>query len=85
MATDKPIKNLFTWGDSVTVLESAPQIYRPRAIGDIVGFRRVPSMQMMKENDLIYIYSVEFGDGEAIEIPQHLLILTHSKNEHIEA
>ena len=76
MITDKPIKNLFTWGDTVTVSVSAPTLNRPTNIGDIVGFRQANSEQTTEDKQYSgYLYSVEFGNGETIDIPESLLML----------
>lgn len=54
----------FTWGDTVVVHASAPSPMRPGAVGEVVGFTR-------KSDETTY--TVEFGDGRDVQVPQSLL------------
>ena len=61
MATDQPMNPKFTWGDSVRVADEAPSQYRCGDFGSICGIR---------ESGSHVLYTVEFGDGASIEIPE---------------
>ena len=61
MATDQPMNPKFTWGDSVQVADEAPSRYRSGAYGSICGIHELESQ---------VLYTVEFGDGAAIEVPE---------------
>lgn len=60
----------FTWGDLIRVSSSAPEECRPREWGAICGVP-LPSKDT---------YTVEFGDGSSMEIPEKFL--EKATNEH---
>lgn len=62
-----------TWGDVVKVRELAPASMRPGASGDVVGVTEVNTACLATEFGVPlggWVYLVEFGDGEAIEVPE---------------
>lgn len=60
----------FTWGDVVLIKESAPLNYRPGFKGCVCGIQ----VSFEFDNELkSELYLIEFGDGEALEIPKILL------------
>ena len=54
-----------TWGDTVLVLEDAPNDFRPGELGAVCGFHGSEQQTIS--------YLVEFGDGVTIEIPPAFL------------
>lgn len=62
-----------TWGDTVRVRFCAPMSMRPGALAEVVGIRSVETLEQAAEFGVpvhTKIYLVEFGDGEAIELPE---------------
>jgi len=54
----------YDWGQEVTVNANAPKNLRPGELGEICGIR---------ESEGRVLYLIEFSDGEASEIPEHLI------------
>ncbi len=66
----------FTWGDSVRVLSEAPSEYRPNSFGSICGMWVLHDenrARKLGEAVGITLYTVEFADGTATEIPERWL------------
>lgn len=66
----------FTWGDSVHVVDTAPEKYLIVGDGCICGIRSIEdnaTATSFGEPVGVLLYLVEGVDGEAIEIPEHLL------------
>lgn len=62
-----------TWGDTVRVRLGARISMRPGALAEIVGIRTVETAEQAAEFGASMdskLYLVEFGDGEATEIPE---------------
>ena len=62
-----------TWGDTVRVKAEAPPTARPNAIAAVVGMREIENPTQAREFSATIgsrLYLIEFGDGEAIEIPE---------------
>jgi hypothetical protein len=57
-------RTTFTWGDTVVVAASAPPDMRPGDKGWVVGMIERPEGTE---------YTVEFGDGSSVEIPESRL------------
>ncbi len=77
MASDQVLNYSFEYGDTVQVKQSAPEQYKPGAIGAICGIRTITSLKissMFKQNIGSKIYLIEFKNGDAIEIPECFLI-----------
>jgi len=64
MHPEKSAMKGLTWGDSVHVLHDAANSFRPGEIGEVCGFHEYTDQT---------IYTVEFGDGVAIQIPESFL------------
>ena len=65
--------NLFTWNDLVVIVASAPKPYSPGQIAVICGVEKVGSSKLSLEFNVeigIWIYTIEFGDGSSMEIPE---------------
>lgn len=65
-----------TWGDTVRVKPEAPPYARPGDLGEVVGIREVENEQQSGQFGApigARIYLIEFGDGCAVEIPEHLV------------
>lgn len=65
-----------TWGDTVRVVQHAPDQFRPGALAAVCGLRTLES----REQSLRFgrpvgaeVCLVEFADGHAIELPADLL------------
>ena len=65
--------NLFTWNDLVTIKHDAPSSYLPGEIAVICGMEQVNSEKLSHEFSINmgdWLYTVEFGDGSSIEVPE---------------
>ena len=65
-----------TWGDTVIVSHDAPSQFHPGFRGSVSGIRDVganPSQLEPESETSARLYSVEFSNGTAIEIPEHYL------------
>ncbi|HEX7339230.1 MAG TPA: hypothetical protein VF271_04770 [Rhodanobacteraceae bacterium] len=65
--------NEVTFGDTVKVSSSAPQIFRPGSIGEVVAITETNDDFKINNRDISCskkYYLVEFGDGYEIEIPE---------------
>lgn len=70
--------NIFTWGDSVKVIEDAPENFFPNRKGEVVGFYKVEteSEALKKKTEIgTYLYEIEFSDGSQTDIPEKYLEL----------
>ena len=68
--------NKFTWGDIAIVKKEAPQKFRPGEIGSICSVLKISPEDVVKEPSLLepsWLYTVEFGDGSSVEIPEYYL------------
>lgn len=68
--------NLFTWNDLVIIKPNAPPSYYPGKIAVVCGMEQVKSEKLSNEFNIMigdWIYTVEFGDGSSIEIPESYL------------
>ena len=69
MATNQKVEPAdcsFAWGDTVRVRSSAPQRFRPSKLGAICAI----SLEGDNSPEESCEYLVEFGDGQAMEIPE---------------
>ena len=74
-------QNLFTWNDLVKIKPNATSFYLPGRIGVICGMEKVKSKELSNEFNVDigdWIYTIEFGDGSSIEIPEKYLA-THQE------
>ena len=64
-----------TWGDSVVVAQSAPPQFRPGSLGSICGMRQIDqgTASLLGVELGTLVYTVEFKDGIAVEIPEAML------------
>jgi len=68
--------NLFTWNDLVITRPNAAIRYFPGEITVICGMEQIKSEKLAKEFDMNigeWLYTVEFGAGSSIEIPEKYL------------
>lgn len=68
--------NLFTWNDLVITRPNAAIHYFPGEITVICGMEQIKSEKLAKEfgmNIGEWLYTIEFGDGSSIEIPEKYL------------
>ena len=68
----------FTWGDLVRVRAAASIGNRLGALAGVVGMRDVETEEQSAQFDsplASTIYLIEFGDGESVELPEHMLEL----------
>jgi hypothetical protein len=73
MASNKPLKNIFTWGETVQVNKDAPQDLNPLKIGSVCGIRSIDTDKLAKKLEMKVgniLYLVEFSDGKSFEIPE---------------
>lgn len=62
-------KNLYTWNDLIIVKINAPSFCLPGKIAVICGMVQIQSDEFeLKIGD--WIYTIEFGDGSSIEVPE---------------
>jgi hypothetical protein len=62
----------------VRIVHAAPVTYRPSQVGSVVGFREVSSARGQRQGTDTgrhLIVSVQFPDGETLEIPDQYLEL----------
>lgn len=68
----------FTWEDVVGVKSDAPLQFRPNHAGVVVGSFRIESEAVADARGWpigTILYTIEFPDGNALEIPEGLLEL----------
>lgn len=66
----------FTWGDSVTVSGGAPEKFKPKRKGEVVGFYQIEAEDVAAARGYpvgAIIYTIEFSDGSDLEIPEAFL------------
>ena len=62
----------FTWGDSVRVKADAPPEFRPGECGEVVTITEIDTQAKADLYEVPVgstVYQIEFGDGEAEEVP----------------
>jgi len=65
--------NVFTWNDLVIVKPNTPLVFHPGQIAVVCGMEQVKSTKLSLEFNINigeWIYTIEFGDGSSIEIPE---------------
>lgn len=75
----------FKWGDTVRIAAEAPDHFRPGHQGSVCGVRVVETedhAQLTKEQIGTALLLVEFGDGQAVEIPERFLEQGESTNHY---
>lgn len=68
--------NLFTWNDLIVIKHNAPPPYPSGKIAVVCGMEQVKSEKLSKEFNIHigdWLYTIEFGDGSSIEIPESYL------------
>lgn len=66
----------FTWGDSVIIRKNSPTKFHPGGFASVCGFHKVQSKETAKELECKigdWVYTVEFGDGSDIQVPESYL------------
>jgi hypothetical protein len=72
----------FTWGDMVIIKKNAPSYLHPGEIASVCSVVKIDPEDVKKQPSLIeptWLYTVEFGDGSSIELPQCYLELYKEK------
>lgn len=65
--------NLFTWNNLVVIKHNAPPPYPLGKIAVVCGMEQVKSEKLSLEFNINigdWLYTIEFGDGSSIEIPE---------------
>lgn len=65
--------NKFTWGDSVIIRKNSPAKFHPGEFASVCGFYKVQSKETAKELECKigdWVYTVEFGGGSDIQVPE---------------
>ena len=63
----------FTWGDTVFIKKSAPSHLHPGEIVSVCSVIKIDLEDVKKQPSLMeptWLYTVEFGDGSSIELPE---------------
>jgi hypothetical protein len=74
----------FTWGDTVFIKKSAPSYLHPGEIVSVCSVIKIDPKDVKKQPSLIeptWLYTVEFGDGSSIELPECYLEPYEEKTE----
>lgn len=63
----------YTWNDYVSIKKNSPNLFHPGEIGVICGMSKIKFEETAKKyhskiDD--WIYTVEFGDGSDIQVPE---------------
>ena len=69
-------KEQYTWGETVKIVSGAPKTYRPGKLAEICSMWEIRTDENSKargEPIGTVIYSIEFGDGTLMEIPDRYL------------
>ena len=69
---EKP-KNKFAWGDTVKIKYEAPKDFRPGEIVSVCAMVEISLEDLKVDPTLIepiWLYTVEFGTGDSIEVPE---------------
>lgn len=73
MSTNSPNNSKFTWGDTVIIKSTAPKHLHPGEIVSVCAVVKIEEEDVFKDPSLVeatWLYTVEFGDGSAIELPE---------------
>ena len=65
--------NKFTWNDLVRIKFDVPKKFKPGEIVAVCGLEKVQSEKLSKTYHVekgSWLYTVEFGDGSSIEVPE---------------
>jgi hypothetical protein len=66
----------FSWGDTVTIKKSAPAHLHPGELASVCSVIKIDPEDVRKDPSLIeptWLYTVEFGDGSSIDLPEFYL------------
>lgn len=63
----------YDFGNTIRVRPDAPSKFYPNRIGDVVGMYPTPGQEFGLPDEEVMAYTIEFGDGSAIEIPEQFL------------
>jgi len=70
------ITNLFNWGETLRVKNTAPIIFRPGEVVSVCGMTKTESETFAKKhhsNMGEWVYTIEYLGGSDIEIPERYL------------
>jgi len=71
----------FTWGDLVQVIEGASAALRPGSFASIVGVSEDRQGAYFDRFPPGVIYTIEYGDGESVDIHEDELRLIEAADE----
>ena len=63
----------FGYGQTVRTTPTAPLDLRPREFASVCGMRRVAGLDDRGASAGRWVYTVEFGDGSSVEVPEEYL------------
>jgi len=66
-------RSKFTWGDTVKIKLGSPKDFHPGEIASVCSLVKINPEDISIDPILIeptWLYTVEFGDGNSIEIPE---------------
>lgn len=66
-------KNLFTWNDLIVIKSNAPSCFFSNKLAVVCGMEQIRSEKLSRDFNLElgnWLYTVEFGDGSSIEVPE---------------
>jgi hypothetical protein len=72
----------YTWGETVKIANDAPKEYKPGELAEICSMWEIETdanSRIRGEPVGTIIYSIEFGDGTIIELPDRYLEKYQSK------
>ena len=70
------LKSKFTWGDVAVIKDNAPPHLHPGEIVAICSVLKINLEDVKEDPTLVeptWLYTVEFGDGSSIEVPEFYL------------
>jgi hypothetical protein len=68
--------NKFTWGETVKIAIEAPKVYKPGELAEICSMWKIENDENSKSRGEpvgTVFYSIEFGDGTLMEIPDRYI------------
>jgi len=73
MSNNEESECKYTWNDYVYIKNNAPELFHPGEIGVICGMSKIKFEETAKKyHSKIgdWIYTIEFGDGSDIQVPE---------------
>jgi hypothetical protein len=76
MSSNSLENHKFNWGDTLIIKKSAPVHLHPGEIVSVCSVIKIDAEDVKKDPSLLeptWLYTVEFGDGSSIELPEYYL------------